>query len=295
MLSGKLVGRGTFWCPNYLLFLLPGEKVGVYPNTGIAPLAEDCLVVELSRSLGSVDGFCVLQSMYSGPIPCGQLLWRLHPSLPHGLATCSGGRGGAPPGKAEQWGSGNSILLLHVLFSSWPCLHFPSRSSSTTTTSPIRSAAFPSASTLRSSLSAADGYAAPLDPAILQKEASRGREAKTERAQTDNNIYTSKLPSGANLEQSPSPIKAMESRPLPASGPGSSHHYGRGQGKSQQHHHPLDQQHAASGSEQHSREKSQSKRFSMQEQELRALGKSTTTAAWFTDVIVMQQMSCDKG
>uniref|UniRef100_A0A8C9FPX0 Nuclear receptor corepressor 2 n=1 Tax=Pavo cristatus TaxID=9049 RepID=A0A8C9FPX0_PAVCR len=146
------------------------------------------------------------------------------------------------------------------------------RTSSTTTTSPIRSAAFPSASTLRSSIGAADGYAAMLDPAVLQKEASRTREAKAERAQTDSNVFTSKLPSGASLEQSPSPIKAMESRPLPASGPGSSHHYSRGQGKSQQHHHPLDQQHATSGPEQHSREKSQSKPFSMQEQELRALG-----------------------
>lgn len=86
----------------------------------------------------------------------------------------------------------------------------------------------------------------------------------------------------------------MESRPLPASS-GSSHHYGRGQGKSQQHHHPLDQQHAASGSEQHSREKSQSKRFAMQEQELRALGKSTMTAASFIDVIITHQMPCDKG
>ncbi|KFP19535.1 Nuclear receptor corepressor 2 [Egretta garzetta] len=146
------------------------------------------------------------------------------------------------------------------------------RSSSTTTTSPIRSAAFPSASALRSSIGAADGYAALMDPAVLQKEASRVREAKAERPQTDNNVFTSKLPSGANLEQSPSPIKGMESRPLPASGPGSSHHYSRGQGKSQQHHHPLDQQHAALGPEQHSREKSQSKPFSMQEQELRALG-----------------------
>uniref|UniRef100_A0A8B9BT49 Nuclear receptor corepressor 2 n=1 Tax=Anser brachyrhynchus TaxID=132585 RepID=A0A8B9BT49_9AVES len=146
------------------------------------------------------------------------------------------------------------------------------RSSSTTTTSPIRSAGFPSASALRSSIGAVDGYAAMMDPAVLQKEASRAREGKAERPQPDNNVFTSKLPSGATLEQSPSPIKAMESRPLPASGPGSSHHYSRGQGKSQQHHHPLDQQHAASGPEQHSREKSQSKPFSMQEQELRALG-----------------------
>ncbi|POI34660.1 hypothetical protein CIB84_001588 [Bambusicola thoracicus] len=169
------------------------------------------------------------------------------------------------------------------------------RTSSTTTTSPIRSSAFPSASALRSSIGTADGYAAMLDPAVLQKEASRAREAKAERAQTDSNVFTSKLPSGASLEQSPSPIKAMESRPLPASGPGSSHHYSRGQGKSQQHHHPLDQQHAASGPEQHSREKSQSKPFSMQEQELRALGKTTTTAANFIDVIIMRQISCDKG
>ncbi|NWR76524.1 NCOR2 protein, partial [Centropus unirufus] len=143
------------------------------------------------------------------------------------------------------------------------------RSSSTTTTSPIRSTAFPSASALRSSIGAVDGYAALMDPAVLQKEASRVREAKAERSQTDN-VFTSKLPSGANLEQSPSPIKAMDSRPLPASS--SSHHYSRVQGKSQQHHHPLDQQHAASGPEQHGREKSQSKAFSMQEQELRALG-----------------------
>ncbi|XP_061866417.1 nuclear receptor corepressor 2 isoform X9 [Colius striatus] len=145
------------------------------------------------------------------------------------------------------------------------------RSSSTTTTSPIRSAAFPSASTLRSSLASVDGYVAPMDPAILQKEATRAREAKAERPQPDNNVFTSKLPSGANLEQSPSPIKAMESRSLATSGPGSSHHYSRGQGKSQQHHHPLEQQHAASGPEQHSREKSQNKAFSMQEQELRTL------------------------
>lgn len=54
------------------------------PNTGITPLAEDCLVVELPRSLGPVHGFYVLQSMHSGPIPCGQLLWwRLHPCPPH--------------------------------------------------------------------------------------------------------------------------------------------------------------------------------------------------------------------
>uniref|UniRef100_A0A674KAX5 Nuclear receptor corepressor 2 n=1 Tax=Terrapene triunguis TaxID=2587831 RepID=A0A674KAX5_9SAUR len=146
------------------------------------------------------------------------------------------------------------------------------RSSTTTTTSPIRSAGFPTASALRCSLGGVDSYAAMMDPALLQKEASRAREAKVERPQTDNNMFTSKLPSGAGLEQSSSPIKAMESRPLPASGPGSTQQYSRGQGKNQHHHPPLDQQHAVSVNEQHSREKNQSKSFSMQEQELRALG-----------------------
>ncbi|TFK14040.1 DNA fragmentation factor subunit alpha [Platysternon megacephalum] len=146
------------------------------------------------------------------------------------------------------------------------------RSSSTTTTSPIRSAGFPTASALRCSLGGVDSYAAMMDPALLQKEASRAREAKVERPQTDNNMFTSKLPSGAGLEQSSSPIKAMDSRPLPASGPGSTQQYSRGQGKNQHHHPPLDQQHAVSVNEQHSREKNPSKSFSMQEQELRALG-----------------------
>uniref|UniRef100_A0A8C0GNC1 Nuclear receptor corepressor 2 n=1 Tax=Chelonoidis abingdonii TaxID=106734 RepID=A0A8C0GNC1_CHEAB len=146
------------------------------------------------------------------------------------------------------------------------------RSSTITTTSPIRSAGYPTASALRCSLSGVDSYAAMMDPALLQKEASRAREAKVERPQTDNNMFTSKLPSGAGLEQSSSPVKAMESRPLPASGPGSTQQYSRGQGKNQHHHPPLDQQHAVSVNEQHSREKNQSKSFSMQEQELRVLG-----------------------
>lgn len=50
-----------FWF-SWWLFLLPGNKVELClcPSTGIAPLAEDCLMVELSRSLGPVHGFYVL-------------------------------------------------------------------------------------------------------------------------------------------------------------------------------------------------------------------------------------------
>uniref|UniRef100_A0A803TMW9 Nuclear receptor corepressor 2 n=1 Tax=Anolis carolinensis TaxID=28377 RepID=A0A803TMW9_ANOCA len=117
-----------------------------------------------------------------------------------------------------------------------------------------------------------DNYPSAMDAAHMQKEASRAQEAKTERPQTDSGLFATKLPTGAGLEKSPSPIKAMEPRPLAMSGPGSSHQYSRGQGKNQpQHHAPLDQSvDTVSASEQPSREKS--KPFSVQEQELRALG-----------------------
>lgn len=143
-------------------------------------------------------------------------------------------------------------------------------------------------------MSGTDSYTSLTDTAHGQK----AQDAKVERPQADTHPYASKLSAGAGLEQSPSPIKAMESRSLPSSGAGSTHPYSRGQGKNQpQHHSPMDQSmHPVSASDlQPGREKGLSKTFSGQEQDPRALGKTTMTAASFIDVIIMRQISCDKG
>ncbi|XP_066459469.1 nuclear receptor corepressor 2 isoform X6 [Eleutherodactylus coqui] len=125
---------------------------------------------------------------------------------------------------------------------------------------------------------------------MVQKDIARSREAKMERSRTEN-IYNSKLPSTA-LEQT-SPIKNIESRPHSSAVINTVNQYNNGQGKSQPHQ-PLDQT-AVPASEQHNRDKTPNKPFSMQEQELRSLGKTTMTAANFIDAIIMRQISCDNG
>uniref|UniRef100_F7FA99 Nuclear receptor corepressor 2 n=1 Tax=Ornithorhynchus anatinus TaxID=9258 RepID=F7FA99_ORNAN len=137
-------------------------------------------------------------------------------------------------------------------------------SSSSSTTSPVRSSGFAPAPTCP--LGGLDPYPGLIDPAILQKEASRGRDSRT-----DNHLFGSKLPGRSALDRSSSPGKAPESRSAAASGSGSAHPPGRGQGKGHTSHLPAEQPHLAGAHDQH-REKSQSKPFSVQELELRVLG-----------------------
>ncbi|XP_073442235.1 nuclear receptor corepressor 2 isoform X14 [Dendrobates tinctorius] len=133
--------------------------------------------------------------------------------------------------------------------------------------SPIRSSQMATSS--HRSASERESFQSP-ENTMVQKEIARSREAKIERLRTEN-IYTSKLPS-ATLEQT-SPIKNIESRPHPSTVANSVHQYNNGQGKSQPHQ-PLDQT-AVPASEQHNRDKTSNKPFSMQEQELRSLGFPT--------------------
>ncbi|OCT98366.1 hypothetical protein XELAEV_18010598mg [Xenopus laevis] len=141
----------------------------------------------------------------------------------------------------------------------------PSVLRTSSSSSPIRSSMQLTAGSHRS-VSGSEGYQSA-DHVMLQKEMIRTRDSKLERPRTEN-FYNSKLPTVA-IEQT-SPIKAVESRPLTSTGAGSAHHYNNGQGKSQQHQ-PLDQS-TVSAIEQHNRDKTPIKPFSMQEQELRSLG-----------------------
>ncbi|OCU02006.1 hypothetical protein XELAEV_18007765mg [Xenopus laevis] len=141
----------------------------------------------------------------------------------------------------------------------------PSVLRTSSSSSPIRSSMQLTAGSHRSA-SGCDGYQSA-EHVMLHKDITRTRDSKLERPRTEN-FYNSKL-SAAAIEQT-SPIKAVESRPLTTSGASSAHQYNNGQGKGQQHQ-PLDQS-TVTASEQHNRDKTPNKPFSMQEQELRSLG-----------------------
>ncbi|XP_064424205.1 nuclear receptor corepressor 2 isoform X2 [Latimeria chalumnae] len=163
--------------------------------------------------------------------------------------------------------------------------------SSSSSTLPGRSSVF--SSLLHRPQSSLDSFSNMTDPAILQKDMSRGREVKAERPKTDHTIFASKQPSGVVLEHLSPPAKAGEQKLQPGSmlDP-TSHQQNTGQGRNP--HHQLLDNPATSSSEHHSKEKNQNKPFSVQEQELRVLGKTTMTAANFINAIIMRQISCDK-
>ncbi|XP_069353318.1 nuclear receptor corepressor 2 isoform X1 [Eulemur rufifrons] len=166
---------------------------------------------------------------------------------------------------------------------------------STSTSSPVRPAAtFPPAThcPLGSTL---DGvYPALMEPVLLPKEAPRVARPERPRADTGH-AFLAKPPARSGLEPASSPSKGSEPRPLAP--PGSSHTaIARTAAKSLAPRHASPDQPAppASAADPH-REKTQSKPFSIQELELRSLGKTTLTAATFIDAIIMRQIAHDKG
>ncbi|XP_027627962.1 nuclear receptor corepressor 2 [Tupaia chinensis] len=166
---------------------------------------------------------------------------------------------------------------------------------STSTSSPVRPAAtFPPATHCPLG-GALDGvYPTLMEPVLLPKEASR--VARPERPRADSShAFLTKPPARSGLEPASSPSKGSEPRPLAT--PGSSHAaVARTPAKSLAPHHASPDQPAppTSASDPH-REKTQSKPFSIQELELRSLGKTTLTAATFIDAIIMRQIAHDKG
>ncbi|XP_058137221.1 nuclear receptor corepressor 2 isoform X4 [Dasypus novemcinctus] len=166
---------------------------------------------------------------------------------------------------------------------------------STATSSPVRPAAtFPPAAHCPLG-GALDGvYPALVEPVLLPKEASR--TARPERPRADaGHAFLAKPPARPGLEPASSPGKGAEPRPPPP--PGSSHAaIARAPAKSlAAHHAALDQPALPASAADLPREKTPSKPFSIQELELRSLGKTTLTAATFIDAIIMRQIAHDKG
>ncbi|XP_057602316.1 nuclear receptor corepressor 2 isoform X15 [Hippopotamus amphibius kiboko] len=166
---------------------------------------------------------------------------------------------------------------------------------STSTSSPVRPAAtFPPATHCPLGGTLDGVYPTLMEPVLLPKEAPR--VARPERPRADaGHTFLAKPPARAGLEPASSPGKGSEPRPLAP--PGSGHAaIARPPAKSLAPHHASPDQPAppASAADLH-REKTQSKPFSIQELELRSLGKTTLTAATFIDAIIMRQIAHDKG
>uniref|UniRef100_A0A8C0KM43 Nuclear receptor corepressor 2 n=1 Tax=Canis lupus dingo TaxID=286419 RepID=A0A8C0KM43_CANLU len=166
---------------------------------------------------------------------------------------------------------------------------------STSTSSPVRPAATFPPTTHCPLGGTLDGvYPTLMEPVLPPKEAPR--VARPERPRADaGHAFLAKPQARVGLEPASPPSKGSEPRPLAP--PGSSHSaIARTPAKSLAPHHAGPDQPAppASTPDLH-REKTQSKPFSIQELELRSLGKTTLTAATFIDAIIMRQIAHDKG
>ncbi|XP_064434300.1 nuclear receptor corepressor 2 isoform X4 [Mirounga angustirostris] len=165
---------------------------------------------------------------------------------------------------------------------------------STSTSSPVRPAATFPPTTHCPLGGTLDGvYPTLMEPVLLPKEAPR--VARPERPRADaGHAFLAKPPARTGLEPASSPSKGSEPRPLAP--PGSSHTaIARTPAKSLAPHHTSPDQPAPASAADLHREKTQSKPFSIQELELRSLGKTTLTAATFIDAIIMRQIAHDKG
>ncbi|KAM7050958.1 nuclear receptor corepressor 2 isoform 17-T19 [Molossus nigricans] len=163
---------------------------------------------------------------------------------------------------------------------------------STSTSSPVRPAATFPPTTHCPLSSTLDGvYPTLVEPILLPKEAQR--VSRPERPRGD--AFLAKPQARVGLEPASSPGKGSEPRAL---APPSSGHAAitRVPAKTLAPHHASPDPPAppAPAADLH-REKTQSKPFSIQELELRSLGKTTLTAATFIDAIIMRQIAHDKG
>ncbi|XP_041083927.1 nuclear receptor corepressor 2-like isoform X2 [Polyodon spathula] len=152
---------------------------------------------------------------------------------------------------------------------------------------------------LQRPITSAETYQPGMDPANVPKgDLGRGQEGgKAERHHNKASSNTMK-PKHAQ-EHTASPAKTEPRTLIATLGAGYNSQYQPQQGRNHQilpHQHPHTLPSSDQAANEHpSRENTQNKAVSVQEQELRALGKTTMTAANFINAIIMRQIPCDKG
>lgn len=134
-----------------------------------------------------------------------------------------------------------------------------------------------------------EGYPPSMDPKEMGRDGGKSRGGLPKHTQDQHGPSISSSKSDPKLA---SPNQGGYPSPYPQ-GSSASHHSGR----PPPHLLPPQSDNAAGRGESGtpSREKTQNKPMSVQEQELRSLGKTTMTAANFINAIIMRQISCETG